>query len=141
MAVTNTPIFPQLPTSWGAILTSSSSITVPTALVPTTTNGARVDSLIVTTTNSAGALTFQLYKTVGSNQLLYATINIPLSSGSTTAALPINILSPALIPGLPVDGPGNPYIDLAPSDSLQIMVTAAPASGKFLYAIATGGIF
>lgn len=57
-------------------------------------------------------------------------VNVPISSGFASGAPPVNLMSATNWPGLPVDGPGNPYFYLASaSDTLQAtFATALTAS-------------
>lgn len=62
-----------------------------------------------------------------------------LSQGFSPAAPPLNVLSPTLWPGLPLDSDGNPYIQLQSGDSLQAtFATALTAGTRINLAVSCG---
>lgn len=78
-------------------------------------------------------------------QLVNATINYGGMSIATGTSLPgfvtavpsLNLMSPSVWAGLPVDSDGNPYITLVSGDTLQATYTTAVTTAKAVNIVAT----
>lgn len=93
-------------------------------------NGSKVVALIVASDDtSARDVTFGVTKSATFYPL--ASKTVPITAGTVAGTPPINLLDPSVIPGLPVDNDGQPYILLETGDTLQAKslttVTAAKA--------------
>jgi hypothetical protein len=119
---TATPIFLQTPQWAGTAYTTASSTATH---VTGGSSGTRVSSLTAHS-NSTSAHVFNVGISTGGASLPLAAVSIPASAGSDGVVPPVNLLSPTLIPGLPLDAQGVPYITL-PSTSHNLTLTASAA--------------
>lgn len=98
-------------------------------------NGSKIMGLIATTNDATAShlVTCQLVR----SSVLYGGVaaTIPVSSGFTAAALPVNLMAPAIWVGLPADG-NNPFFYLSASDLLQCTFATALTSTDVLNIIA-----
>lgn len=68
-------------------------------------------------------------------------VNVPTNSGFTNGTPPINLLSQANWPGLPLDSDGNPYLYLVSGDTLQCTYATALTTSDVLNVVFVGGDF
>lgn len=137
MTVTATPIFPQtIQTPVAQILpaTASNLVTLYTAGA----NGSKIENIIATNTDTAAAYAITLTVVVSATNYIIGTVNVPLSSGNTTAAPSINLLNNTSI-NLAKDSNGNPYIYLASGAVLKVNSGTTVNTGKVLSFTAMGG--
>jgi hypothetical protein len=64
------------------------------------------------------------------------TIMVPAGAGDTVGKAPKAVVTPANIPGLPIDAERNPYLVLDLSDTLQMAADTAVSNGKRISCIA-----
>ena len=150
VTVTQTPVFPQIPRQWKWQMLPAGT-TVATTFITPGPNGSIIKSIVCTNNDSAQAQVVQFNVLRSTISYLLGSVNVPLSSGNTAAAVPVNALAPTVIPGLPVDSDGNPYIYLegtnaaagtpAGADVLQASVTVTVNTGKATSCFATGADF
>lgn len=139
MAVTNTPIFPQTIINPILQLTNGTGTTV-TAVFAGGTNGTKIESIIVTSTDtSARDLTF--YLTVSATNYALTTITIPITAGTVNNVPSVNILGSVQMPGLARDSNGNPYIYIASGTTLSANAVTTITSAKVINIICQGGNF
>ena len=122
MAVTATPIFPQSVGWAGTAYTTASSTSTH---VTGGTNGTRVSSLTAYS-NSTSAHVFIVGLSTGGVSFPIVAVSIPASAGSDGSTPAVDMLTPTLIPGLPIDAQGVPYISL-PSTLYSLVLTASAA--------------
>jgi hypothetical protein len=127
MAVSNVPFFPQALLSPPTQFTNSTSTSVPTQILGTKTNGAKIEAILVASTDTS-ARDFNLYLNVSATNYLIGTVSIPANSGNSNSAPTVNLLSAltgasALLP-IPKDSNGNPFLYLDSNTALY----AAPAT-------------
>lgn len=122
MAVTATPIFQQSVGWAGTAYTTASSTSTH---VTGGTNGTRVSSLTAYS-NSTSAHVFIVGVSTGGASFYVGSLSIPASAGSDGSTPAANMLSPLVIPGLPLDSNGVPYISL-PSSLYSLTLTASSA--------------
>lgn len=118
-------------------LTNANGTTVETVATGST-NGTKIEGMVVSQ-NSTSALSAQLWITVSSVAYLLCTVTIPANAGNTAGTPPVNMLTSANCPGLPLDANGNPYLYLANSATLGIGLLVAVTSSDFLFASSFGG--
>lgn len=93
-------------------------------------NGTKITAVMVAT-DDTGARDLQVGITrVGPVFYPLGTKTIPIGSGTTAAAAGVNLLDPAIIPGLPIDSDGQPYLFLENGQSLQAKVLVAVTAAK-----------
>ena len=120
MAVTATPIFLQSVGWAGTAYTTASSTSTH---VTGGTNGTRVSSLTAHS-NSTSAHVFIVGVSTGGVSFPIGAVSIPASAGSDGSTPAIDMLRSTLIPGLPLDASGVPYISL-PSTLYNLTLTAS----------------
>jgi len=114
-------------------------------------NTAYVNATSVTNTAfsfaaTAGGANIGLASNTNSNLVMGAirylgSATVPTSSGTDGVNTGLNILSNALLPGIPVDNDGNPYIFLEKDDFLCVSAPVAPTANKIISIQAMGGTF
>ena len=148
MAGTATPIFAQTPQTKGALLQNSTGALTfsPTAttnmvsLYAGGTNGSIVNAITVTTTDtSAETLILSLWN--GTNNFLLGEFNIPLTSGFTTTAPPVDLFRNSQSPAVPIDVNGNRYIYVPNGWTLYVGTTAVVTTAKYTMVVAVGEDF
>lgn len=135
MTVTATPIYPQAINSSSQQILPADTTTLKT-LYTAGTNGSKVESILLTNTDTAAAYAIQFSVTISATTYLLGTVNVPLSSGNTIAAPSINALQSSNLP-LSFDAFGNPYLYLASGAVLKINSLTTVNSGKIVSAICT----
>lgn len=129
MAVTATPIFPQTLQATGTAFVNATSTTA-TTIVTAGANGARIDKILLTNTDTS-AYTCQFYIRLSSTDYLIGTVSCPISAGNLTTANAVDALSAGNLP-LIRDSNGNLYLYLPPSATMKMAVTVAVTAAKTL---------
>lgn len=140
MAGTATPIFPQTVKTFVAQIQNSdgtSKVTIATGA----TNGTKIESLNVTSTDGVGSRDLKLYMTVSGVDYLLGTISLAASSGNTNALPSIDILRNVQIPGLAYDSNGNRILYIANGATLRMAAGSTVTSGTIIAAVGIGGDF
>ena len=136
--MTSTPVFTQTPKTGGGSINNATgagtlgSDTNGVALYTAGSNGSRVNSLILSTTDTTANDVF-LYIKSGANIYPVGQVHVPASSGNIASTLAIDGILPSITVGLPIDNNGKRFIHLGASDVLKFAVIAAVTSGKTLY--------
>ena len=117
---TATPIFLQSPQWAGTAYTTASSTATH---VTGSSSGTKVSSLTAHS-NSTSAHVFIVGMSTGGASFYIGAVSIPASAGSDGTTPSVNLLSPAIIPGLPLDANGAPYLNI-PSTSHALTLTAS----------------
>jgi hypothetical protein len=138
MTVTATPIYPQTINSSVVTILPADTTTLKT-LYTGGTNGSKVENIVVTNTDSTAAYVVQIYITISSTNYLIGTINVPLSSGNTTSAPGINVISNSNVGTFARDPNGNAYIYVANGAVLKVASTTTVTTAKALTFYAQGG--
>lgn len=95
------------------------------------TNGTKVVSLIAASDDTAARdVTWGV--TRGGTFHPLGTKTIPITAGTIAATPPVNLMDPAIVPGLPVDNDGNPYVFLESGDTLQAKSLTTVTSAKLI---------
>jgi hypothetical protein len=99
----------------------------------------RIDALVVTTDDTAAKDLVILFHD-GTVSKKATTVSVPLTSGMTNAATPVNLLGHAQMAShVCLDAAGNKYLNLPPGWKLRAAEAAAPTSGKKMWVFARGG--
>jgi len=126
----NSVVTTQAPKAYKAQITNTSGTTT-VSLVTPGANGTKVVSIVCTNTDSSGYnVTFSVLRS--STAYVLDTAAIPAGAGSSGATPPASILNATLIPGIPVDSDGNPYLFLEPTDTLQMANGSTITAGKMI---------
>jgi hypothetical protein len=138
------PVYAITPkTGVGTISASSNTVTLGSdtngaTIYTAGASGGRVYSLMASTDDTVTVNVF-LYILKSSTVEPIGMVNVPLSSGNTNAArFPVDMLSPANLPGLPLDATGKPYIELGPNEVLKCGALANLTAAKKCYVTAQG---
>lgn len=102
--------------------------------------GQKVTSLIASSDDTA-ARDLQLVITKGAVDYPLGTVAIPITAGTIAATPHVDLLAPGMMPGLPTDSDGNPYLLLETGAVLKAKVLVAVTAAKFINIIAKGGDF
>jgi hypothetical protein len=141
MAVTPTPIYPQALNQTIVTIVNADGTTLKTAFTAGA-NGSKLEALYVTNTDT-NAYTMQIYETISGTDYLIGTASIPLSSGNTTSAPTVNLLSPTGNFGsvLSIDSNGNRYLYLRASAIIKVATTGTVTAAKTVTIISVGEDF
>lgn len=91
-------------------------------------NGTKITALYATSNDTGAAHLGTVQFQRSAANFGGVAVNIPVSAGFVNGTPPVNFLSTAVWPGLPVDSDGNPYLFLA--STLDLLVgTFATAMG------------
>jgi len=129
MSVTNYPIYPQSIQTAAVNIVSTGAAT-PVTLVPTSTNGVKIDFVnLYTTDTSANTVNFFLYNGTTAYPLTF--LSVPAYSGSSATVPPVSLFSSTQLPMITWDSKGNKILYLSASWALQVSATSVTA-GKTL---------
>jgi len=140
----NSPVFMQTPTVGKVqFLQGTDSAgtykTLYTAVTPG--NGARCNALWLTTDDGAVAHAVTVQVVSGGIRYGGMTVLTSLNQGFVNGTPALNVFAPTLWPGLPLDSDGNPYLQLAPGDTLQATYTTALTSATRINLVISCGEF
>ncbi len=140
----NLPVYATVPQNNGGSITNSTGSGVlgtdtnGVAIYTAGANGSRVYGLFLATTDTVADNIF-LYIKVGTSIILpIGQINVPAGAGNIANTACVDGISSVNCPGLPFDGTGKPYIELAANAVLKISANGAISTGKTLFASTIG---
>jgi hypothetical protein len=103
------------------------------------TYGTRIISLTATSNDTVARDVFVYILRGGSTVIPLGLVNVPLSSGNTTAArFAVDFLNGTNIPGLPLDNTGRQYIPLLGGDVLRATTLTALTGGASIFIQSSG---
>lgn len=137
MSTTPTPIFPQTIQSESVQILPATTTTLVT-LYTGGTNGSKIENIIASNTDTAAAYALTLTIVTSSTNYIIGTINVPLSSGNTTAAPAVSLINSANLP-LAKDSNGNPYLYLGSGSVLKVNSGTTVNTAKVVSITAIGG--
>lgn len=151
MAGTATPIYPQTLKNWYAqLLPATGAYALPTAaqttvtalaaLVAGSTNGDKIESIVVTSTDSA-TQSLVLAIVTATNTFILGVVSIPATAGTVATIVSVDVLRSTQLPGLAYDANGNKYLYLPSGSTLYVGTLAAVTAAKTIDVIAQGGSF
>jgi len=139
MSVSNVPIYPQTIINATQIIAPADTTTVK-SLVAAGTNGTKIESIIVQSTDTSNR-DLALYATISGTNYPLTTIQIPLNAGNTNSVPAVDIIRSAQIPGFCYDTSGNKYLYLANGTTLSIATLTTVTTAKQITVFAQGGNF
>ena len=139
MAVTATPIFPQLVESPAVQILPADTTTLKT-IVTAGTDGTLVNELLVSSTDTS-ARDLQLYVTISAVDYLLGTVSIPANSGNTNALPTIGVFDGNQISSLQIDNSGHRFLQLGSGAVLKAKVLTTVTAAKAISIIAQCGSF
>lgn len=104
-------------------------------LYTASTNDAIVKSLIVNSTDTA-AQTVNLWLNISGVDTLLGTVTIPLASGTNGTVAAVDLLSGAIITGLPLDASGKRVLPLKAGTIVKISTVGTVTAAKAITAVA-----
>lgn len=140
MAVTPTPALPQTPKSSKQQILPADTTTLKT-LYTGGANGSKVTSVIATSSDTASRdVTIGITRSGTFYPL--GTFTVPIAAGQVAGTPAVDLLSPSVIAGLPVDNDGQPYIFLSDAtDLLQAKALTTVTAAKEIDINAFGADF
>lgn len=109
-------------------------------LVTAGANGSKVASVNLASDDTSDRLV-QLYVTRSGTDYLLGTVNVPTLSGTNGTAATVNAMNASMMPGLPCDNDGQPYLLLESGDVLKVKTTTTVTAAKTVHATANYGDF
>lgn len=92
-----------------------------------------VDVVGLIVTNGATAHTMSVIVTSSATAYTVNDVSVAAHAGQDGTVTPVNFLSPANWPGLPLDGNGNPFFRLGGSDTLSLQYATAQGTADTIY--------
>jgi hypothetical protein len=139
MAFSNQPIFPQGLVNGVQTFVAADTTTVK-AIQAAGTNGTKIESFIVTSSDTA-ARDMAIYITISAVNYLIGTVSIPITAGFIDSTVSVDIMRSAQIPGFAYDPNGNKYLYLAPGSTLSAAINTTVTTAKTITAFVQGGNF
>jgi hypothetical protein len=139
MAVSNVPVFPQLPRNGKVQIVNADGTTLKTVYTADA-DGSKIVGLMATSTDSAARVVEVGIENGGTFYQLGA-VNVPIDAGSITGTAAVNLMSMTSMPGLPVDNDGQPYLLLISGDTLKVRVQVAVTAAETINVTAIGADF
>jgi hypothetical protein len=138
--MTATPVFPQSIKNGAVQIANADASNLKTIITPGA-NGARVDSLLVSSTDTS-ARDLQLVVTKGGVDYILGTLSVPANTGNTNALAMLNALAHANIgPFLSNDLNGNKILMLESGSVLKARTLTTVTSTRFINLFASYGDF
>lgn len=132
MAANTQPIFEKLPSNFTPVtFTNSDASNKKTIVTADSTNGSRVDSVMISTDDTT-AVNLAFYITISGTDYYIGNVNVPIGSGFTTVVR---------VEAMTTLAPYLQYLALAPSALLKCNCVATMTSGKTCYVVPMGGDF
>lgn len=143
--VTSTAIFPQSLFSKVVQFSSTSSTSVPTALISAQVNGCKIEQILISSTDTA-ARDLYFYVNAGSTNYQISNISIPITAGVADTVPTVSLFKATsggsvMLP-LSTDANGDPYLYLDPFTSLYAQPSPSGiTASKTINILAMGGAF
>ena len=131
MAVSNTAVFGQAVNITPAFWVNADGTTKHT-IVTAGANGTKVLNGFVASTDSV-ARNLNIFLTRSAVSYLLGSVHIPVAAGADGTTPGVSILDTTLIPGLPLDQFGHPFLYLQSGDTLQAGLTVAVTAGTNVF--------
>ena len=138
MAVTATPVFTQTPSlSLAQILPADT--TAAKTIVTAGANGSKVTGLSASSNDAARIVVLNLVRSAVS--YILTTVTVAANSGTDGTTASVNLINTTILPSLPIDNDGQPYLLLKSGDTLTAAVTVAVTAAKTISIAAIGADF
>ena len=132
----NSTVSPQLPKLGVVQFTSASSFGTYSTLYTAGADGSKCSAIVATTDDGSAAHVVTIQVVRSATKYGGTAVNVPISSGFANGVPPVNFMSTAVWPGLPLDSEGNPFLFLQSGDTLQATFATPITSAKLLNIIA-----
>ena len=98
-------------------------------------DGSKVTSLRACSDDTA-ARVLQISKLRSGTNYVIGSVNVPAASGTDGTAVAVDLMNSTMLPGLPKDNDGQPYIFLESGDSLQVKSLTTVTAAKTVHVVA-----
>jgi hypothetical protein len=136
----SSPIFPQVIFNAAEKIVNADASNLKT-LVIGDADGTRIDSIIITSTETASARDLQFIITRSAVDYIIGTISIPLNSGFTNSINSVQFLTSTNFPVLNVDANGNRFLMLDSGSTLKVKSLTTVTAAKEICIFVSGGHF
>ena len=138
MAVTATPVFTQTPSlSLAQILPADT--TAAKTVVTAGANGTKVTGLSASSNDAARIVVISLVRSAV--VYILTTVTVAANAGTDGTVAATNLINTTILPSLPIDNDGQPYLLLKSGDTLTAAVTVAVTAAKTISIAAIGADF
>lgn len=138
MAVTATPVFTQTPSLSLAQILPADTTTAKT-VVTAGANGTKVSGLTATSNDTSRIVVVSLVRSAV--VYILATVTVAANAGTDGTTAATNLINTTIIPGLPIDNDGQPYLLMKSGDTLTANVTVTVTAAKTISIAAIGADF
>jgi hypothetical protein len=139
MAVTSTPIFPQLIQSPAVQILPADTTTLKT-LITAGADGTIVNELLISSTDTS-ARDLAVYLTISAVDYLIGTISVPANAGFTNAVPSVGFFDSANLTFLQTDNNGHKFLMLGSGAVLKVKTLTTVTAAKIINVIAQSGNF
>ncbi len=139
MAVSNRPVFVQLPKITPASIVNADAANTKKTIFTAGVNGAKVTGVLATSTDTSAVLA-NLWLTRSATSYLLGSTTIAIAAGTDGAVATQDLLPTSLIT-LPIDNDGQPYLFLESGDTLQVSLTTQVTATKAVNVTCIGANF
>ena len=139
MAVTATPVFIQTPKNTQITIVNADA-SGQKVVCTAGANGSKVVALQLCSDDTSSRIIQVVIKRSGTS-ILVGSVSVPTLAGTDGSAAAVNALNTTIMPGLPRDNDGQPYILLVSGDTLEIKSTTTVTAGKTVSATCIHGDF
>ena len=127
---TNDPTFAKQPTN-GHVQILPADASAQKTLYTAGANGSKIIGVIIGSTDTS-ARDIQLSIVNTALTYVLGTKTVAINAGSVAGTPAVNLLDPAVIPGMPVDNDGNPFLFLISGDTLVINSLTTVTTAKLI---------
>lgn len=113
----------------GSVKFTSADGTTAKTLFTAGTNDSNVKSIVVHSDDTT-ARNIVLNRVNTGITYPIGTVNIPITAGATGSIASVDLINSTLIPGLPLDSTGKPYLPLKTGDTLTVAPLVAVTAAK-----------
>lgn len=104
-------------------------------------DGSKITAVNITSIDDTVAHRVMLYATRSGVDYLLGSVMAPISAGADGSTPAVNGFDPDLIPGLPIDNDGQPYLLLEAGDALKALYVTALTAGDQIDIATVGADF
>jgi hypothetical protein len=131
MATSPIPVLVQAP-KIGLVQIANADASTQKVVVTAGANGTKVVSLTAASSDTA-ARVLQISVGRGGTNYIIGSVSVPAGAGTNGTSPSVNLLASTLLPGLPVDNDGQPYVFLQTGDVLQVSSTTTVTSNTLVH--------
>ena len=138
MAVVATPVFTQRPFLGLAQILPADTTTAKT-VVTAGADGTKITAITASSNDASRIVQISLVRSAV--VYILTTVTVAANAGTDGTAAAVNLINSTIIPGLPIDNDGQPYLFLKSGDTLTAAVTVTVTAAKTISIAAIGADF